>query len=268
MMRIGFIGLGEQGKPIAANLAKDGFDLLVHDLRAEPMNELAALGAKAASSPREVGARGEIIEIVVVNDTQVEAVMCGSDGVLAGARPGAIVAIHSTIRPATVHRMAALAAESGVMVIDAPVSGGARGAETRTLAFMVGGPDHEVAQCRPVFEVSGKSIFHVGPLGAGMTAKLAHQVIICLNALAAHEGMRLAEKTGLDMKIMQEVVRAGGASSRIADNWVRHRPTPEAGALWYKDLALALEYAHEVGLALPGAAMTQQMIEKMLANGK
>jgi len=268
IMRIGFIGLGEQGKPIAANLAKDGFDLMAHDLRAEPMNELAALGAKAASSPRAIGAHGEIIEIVVVNDAQVEAVMRGDDGVLAGARPGTIVAIHSTIRPATVHRMAALAAESGVTVIDAPVSGGARGAETRSLAFMAGGSAEAVARCRPVFEASGKSIFHLGPLGAGMTAKLAHQVIICLNALAAHEGMRLAEKTGLDMKIMQDVVRAGGASSRIADNWVRHRPSAEAGALWYKDLALALEYAHEIGLALPGAAMTQQMIEAMLADDK
>ena len=267
-MKIGFIGLGEQGKPIAANLAKDGFDLLAHDLRAEPMDELAALGATIASSPREIGAYGEIIEIVVVNDDQVETVMRGPDGVLAGARPGSIVAIHSTIRPATVHRMAALAAESGVIVVDAPVSGGARGAATRTLAFMVGGPDDAVARCRPVFEASGKSIFHLGPLGAGMTAKLAHQVIICLNALAAHEGMRLAEKAGLDMKIMQEVVRAGGASSRIADNWVRHRPTPEAGALWYKDLVLALEYAHEIGLALPGAAITRQMIETMLANAK
>lgn len=267
-MKVGFIGLGEQGKPIAANLAKDGFDLVVHDLRAEPMAELVSLGAKAASSPREAGAHGEVIEVVVVNDAQVEAVMCGADGVLAGARPGSIVAIHSTIRPATVRRLATLAAESGIIVVDAPVSGGARGAETRALAFMVGGEAEAVARCRPVFETSGKNIFHVGPLGAGMTAKLAHQVIICLNALAAHEGMLLAEKTGLDMKIMQDVVRAGGASSRIADHWVRHRPSSEAGSLWYKDLALALEYAHEVGIALPGSALTQQLIEKMLSNGK
>ncbi|HJU28956.1 MAG TPA: NAD(P)-dependent oxidoreductase [Candidatus Binataceae bacterium] len=268
MIKVGFIGLGEQGKPIAANLAKDGFDLLVHDLRAEPMNEMVSIGAKAASSPREVGAHAEVLEIVVVDDAQVEAVMCGADGVLAGARPGSIVAIHSTIRPATVHRLAARAAESGVIVIDAPVSGGARGAETRTLAFMVGGAADAVARCRPVFEASGKSIFHLGSLGAGMIAKLAHQVIICLNALAAHEGMLLAEKAGLDMKIMQDVVRAGGASSRIADSWVRHRPSPEAGSLWYKDLALALEYAHEAGVVLPGAALTQQMIEKMFANDR
>ncbi|HJU29030.1 MAG TPA: NAD(P)-dependent oxidoreductase [Candidatus Binataceae bacterium] len=268
MIRIGFIGLGEQGKPIAANLAKDGFDLVVHDLRSEPLNELAALGAKTAASPRQVAAYGDVIEIVVVDDEQVETVMCGADGVLAGARRGSVIAIHSTIRPATVRRFAASAAESDVTVIDAPVSGGARGAEARSLAFMVGGPAETVERCRPVFEASGKSIFHLGPVGAGMTAKLAHQVIIGINALAAYEGMRLAEAAGLDMRTMQDVVRAGGASSRIADHWVRHRPSAEAAALWYKDLELALECAHEIGVALPGAGLTRQMIQLILTNAR
>jgi 2-hydroxy-3-oxopropionate reductase len=266
--KVSFIGLGEQGKPIAVNLAKAGFDLMVHDLRSEPVHDLAALGARVASSARDAGAYGDVIEIIVVNDAQVEAVIFGDDGVLAGARPASIIVLHSTIGPATVRKVAQAAAAKGVGVVDAPVSGGARGAESRTLCYMVGGEQELVDRCRPLFETSGNNILHFGPLGAGMAAKLAHQVIICLNVLAAHEGMVIAEKAGLDLRLMQDAIRAGGASSRIADHWVKYRPTPQAGALWYKDLARALEYAHELGQTLPGAAVTQQMIEKLLARPK
>jgi 3-hydroxyisobutyrate dehydrogenase-like beta-hydroxyacid dehydrogenase len=265
VLRVSFIGLGEQGKPIAVNLAKAGCDLMVHDLRVEPVRELAALGAQVAMSARDAGAYGDVIEIIVVNDAQVEAVVFGDDGVLAGARPASLIALHSTIRPATVRKVAQAAAAKGVGVVNAPVSGGARGAETRTLCYTVGGEKEAVDRCRPLFETSGNNILHFGPLGAGMAAKLARQVIICLNVLAAHEGMIIAEKAGLDLTLMQEAIRAGGASSRIADHWVKYRPTPQAGALWYKDLALALEYAHELGAILPGAALTQQMLEKLLA---
>jgi 3-hydroxyisobutyrate dehydrogenase-like beta-hydroxyacid dehydrogenase len=264
VIRVGFIGLGEQGKPMAANLARDGFDLMVYDLRAEPMAELAALGAKSGTSCREIGAYADVIEIVVVNDEQVRSVVFGDGGVLAGARHASTIAIHSTIRLSTVLKIGGAAAAKGVGVIDAPVSGGARGAETRTMTYMVGGEKEQLERCRPVFETSGKSIFHMGAPGAGMTAKLAHQVIICLNVLAAYEGMTIAEKAGLDLKLMQDVVRSGGASSRIADNWVKYPPTPQAGTLWYKDLTLALEYANELGIALPGAALMQQMIEGLL----
>ena len=268
MTRASFIGLGEQGKPLAINLVRAGFDLMVHDIRSEPVRELAALGAKVAATPREAGAHGGIIAIAVVNDAQVEDVVFGAEGVLAGAKPGSIIVIHSTIRPATVHKIAEAAAASEVGVVDVPVSVGPRGAATQTMCYMAGGSQALVDRCRPLFETSGKNIFHLGPLGAGMTAKLAHQVIICLNVLAAAEGMRLAEAAGLDLKVMQEVVRAGGASSRMADNWVNYKPGPDVAALWYKDLALALESAHELGLGLPGAALTQQVIEHLLSKDK
>jgi 3-hydroxyisobutyrate dehydrogenase len=267
MTKVGFIGLGEQGKPMAINLAKsDGFDLTVHDLLKTPVDELAALGARRADSPREVGTHSDVIEVIVVDDAQVEAVVFGDDGILAGARPGSIIAIHSTIRPATVRKIAAACAARGIGVIDAPVSGGARGAQSQTMCYMVGGAKDLVDRCRPIFETSGKSIFHLGPLGAGMIAKLAHQVIICLNVLAAGEGMMLAKKAGLDLAMMQEVVRAGGASSRVADNWVKHQPTANAGKLWRKDLMLALECADELGLDLRGASAAQQLLEKVLVN--
>jgi 2-hydroxy-3-oxopropionate reductase len=267
MTKVGFIGLGEQGKPMAVNLARtDGFDLMVYDLRKGPVDELVASGARRAGSPREVGAHGDIIEVIVVDDAQVEAVVLGDDAVIASAWPGSIIAIHSTIRPATIRKIAATCASRGVGVIDAPVSGGARGAHTRTMSYMVGGDQELVNKCRPIFATSGVSIFHLGPLGAGMVAKLAHQVIVCLNVLAAGEGMMLAKKAGLDLPMMQEVVRAGGASSRVADNWVKHQPSANAGKLWRKDLMLALECAEELGLNLKGASAAQQLIEKVLVN--
>lgn len=265
MSKVGFIGLGEQGKPMAINLAKSGFNLIVHDSRREPVDELIAMGAESAHSPREVAAGSEIIEIAVVDDAQVEAVVMGDDGIIAGARPGSVIAIHSTIRPATVRKIATESARRGIAVVDAPVSGGSRGAQLRTMCYMVGGEKVLVERCRPIFETSAKSLFHVGPLGAGMTAKLAHQVIICLNVLAASEGMALAAKAGLDLTMMQEVVRAGGAQSRVADNWIKNKPTPNASRLWYKDLMLALEFADELGLALPATSMAQELIELMNA---
>jgi 3-hydroxyisobutyrate dehydrogenase-like beta-hydroxyacid dehydrogenase len=267
MTKVGFIGLGEQGKPMAVNLAAaDGFDLMVYDLRKEPLDELVALGARRAGSPREVGAHAELVEVIVVDDAQVEAVVLGDEGVIAGARPGSVIAIHSTIRPATIRKIAAACAVKGVELIDAPVSGGARGAHTRTMSYMVGGDKELISKWRPIFLTSGSRIFHLGPLGAGMVAKLAHQVIVGLNVLAAGEGMMLAKKAGLDLGTMQEVVRAGGASSRIADNWVKHQPSANAGKLWRKDLILALECAEELGLGLQGASAAQQLIEKVLVN--
>ncbi|MGH7917179.1 MAG: NAD(P)-dependent oxidoreductase [Candidatus Binataceae bacterium] len=270
MTNVGFIGLGEQGKPMAVNVAAGGFDLIVHDLRPEPMAELAGLGAKVAHTPAEVAAHAEIVEVIVVDDAQVEAVVLGDGGVLASARPGTIIALHSTILPATVRKLAERGFARGVIVIDAAVSGGPHGARTRTLCYMIGGSPDAVTRCRPLFETSGnsKSIFHVGPVGAGMTAKLAHQVIISLNILAAHEGMLLGNRAGVDPMLLQAIVRAGGAQSRIADNWVKHRPPAETGRLFFKDLALALECAHELGLGLPGAAMTQQLIEKLLERNR
>jgi 2-hydroxy-3-oxopropionate reductase len=261
MIKVGFIGLGDQGKPMAVNLAKGGFDLIVYDLRREPVDELIAIGAKAANSPREVAGASEIIEVAVVDDAQVEAVALGDDGIVAGARPGSVIAIHSTIRPATARKIATESARRGIGVVDAPVSGGPRGAQSRAMCYMVGGDKELVERCRPIFETSAKSIFHLGPLGAGMTAKLAHQVIVCLNVLAAREGMALAAKAGLDLTMLQEVVRAGGAQSRVADSWIKNQPTPNARKLWYKDLMLALEFADELGLALPATSMAQELIE-------
>jgi 3-hydroxyisobutyrate dehydrogenase-like beta-hydroxyacid dehydrogenase len=270
--RVGFIGLGNIGKPMAINVATAGFDLMVYDVRQEPLQELAALGAKVARSAQDVGAHGDVIEVVVVDDAQVEAVTVGEGGVLNGTKPGSVIAIHSTVHPKTVRRIAELARARGVGVIDAQVSGGERGAQQKTLCYMVGGDKALLDKCRPVFATSGAHIFHLGDLGSGAIAKLAHNLIVYVNMLAASEGMRLGEKAGLDVTTLQDVVHVSAGQSRVADNWLQQRKLKETytagpGALMqliYKDLRLALELGHDLGLSLPGAALTQQLIDRLL----
>jgi len=270
--RVGFIGLGNIGTPMAMNVARAGFDLMVYDLREEPLKELAALGATVARSAKEVGAHGEIIELVVVDDAQVEAVTLGEGGILNGAKPGAVIAIHSTVHPKTVRKIAELAKAKGVGVIDAQISGGERRAQAQTLCYMVGGDKALLEKCRPVFATSGAHIFHLGELGMGAVAKLAHNLIVYVNMLAASEGIRLGEKAGLDLKALQDVVRVSAGQSRVADSWLQQRTlrdTYTSGPqglmqLIHKDLRLALELGHDLGLPLPGAALTQQLIARVL----
>jgi 3-hydroxyisobutyrate dehydrogenase-like beta-hydroxyacid dehydrogenase len=270
--RVGFIGLGNIGKPMAINVAKAGFDLMVYDLRPEPMRELTTLGAKAARSADEIGAHGEIIEVVVVDDAQVETALLGEGGVLSGAARGSIIALHSTVHPRTVRRLAEQAAAKGVTLIDAEVSGGERGAIAKSLCYMVGGDKAAFEKCRPVFATSGANIFHLGDLGSGAVTKLAHNLIVYVNMLAAFEGMCLAQRAGVKLETMHEVVHAGAAQSRVADHWSQQRKLKDTYTsgprglmeLMHKDLRLALELGHDLGLSLPGAALTQQLLQRIL----
>jgi 3-hydroxyisobutyrate dehydrogenase-like beta-hydroxyacid dehydrogenase len=272
--RVGFIGLGNMGKHMAINIAKEGFDLMVDDLRPEPMRELTALGAKAARSADEIGAHGEIIEVVVVDDRQVEAVLLGEGGALSAAKRGSVIVIHSTVHPRTVRRLAEQATAKGVTLIDAEVSGGERGAMAKTLCYMVGGDKAAFEKCRPIFATSGANIFHLGALGSGAITKLAHNLIVYVNMLAASEGMRLAEKAGVDLKSMEQVVHTGAAQSRVADHWSQQRKLKDTYTsgprglmeLMHKDLRLALELGHDLGLSLPGAALTQQLLQRMFGD--
>jgi len=263
-MKVGFIGLGEQGEPLAINVVRAGFDLMAYDLRREPVERLASEGARVSLSARELGAYADLVEIVVVNDEQVEAVVLGEDGVLQAVRSGTVIAIHSTIRPATVKRIGEIASRKGVELLDAPVSGGRQGAERRAMCYMVGGASDALTRCRGVFATSASTIVHMGVLGSGMAAKLAHQVILCLNLLAADEGAELARCLGLDQNALGEAVHAGAAQSRIADRWLGSRPVVQAGALFDKDLALALELADEQGLELKGAAFVRERLREIL----
>ena len=272
--KVGFIGLGTMGKAMAINVVKAGFDLMVYDIREAPLKELAALGASIARSPREVGQHAEVVEIAVVDDAQVEEVVLGEDnGVLAGANRGCVIAIHSTIHPDTPKRIAPLARAKGVDVLDAQMSGGNRGATAQSLCFMVGGDKSSFDKCRPVLRASGPHILHMGDLGAGSVTKLAQQTMVLINMLSAYEGMHLAEKAGIRLDAFQELVRVSSGQSSIADNWLRFIEDQKAGGpqrteLFYKGVVPAIALAHELGTSVPGLALAQQLLSRVLGPGK
>jgi 2-hydroxy-3-oxopropionate reductase len=271
-LKIGFIGLGTMGKPMAVNIAKAGLDLTVYDLREEPCKDLALLGAKVAPSAREVAERSDIIEIVVVDDEQTERVVGGEQGLIHGARSGSIVAVHSTILPVTVRKIAAWCSAKGVDVIDAPVSGGQKGAQDRELCYMVGGKAVVLEKCRSVFATSASHIFHLGELGMGATAKMLSQIAVCLNMIAAHECELLCDKTGLDFKMLQEVLHVSAGQSFVLDHWRGRFIRPEESEavrrqraeVFSKSLSPALELARDVGVSLPGAALAQGLMKRVM----
>lgn len=263
-MKVGFIGLGMQGKYMAINLAAAGYDLMVYDTRPGPLEELAAAGARIGQSNADVAAHAEIVQVCVLDDAQVEAVVTGPGGLLETARPGTIVVIHSTIEPATIEKLAPLAGQKGVEIMDVPVSGSEKGAKNKTMSYMVGGSKTALEKCRPLFETSGNKIQHVGELGAGTRAKLAHQIIISINMMAAYEGMRVGVESGVDAKILEKVINEGLAQSRIADDWSDLSFGPHSRMVFYKDLQLGLKLAHELGISVPGAGLAQQMLHKIV----
>ena len=270
--KVGFIGLGRMGKPMASNILTTGYGLAVYDLRDAAVGELTRLGAKAARSPRNVAEEAAIVEIAVVDDAQVEDVLTGEDGVLGGARPGTIVAIHSTVLTETVRRLAELGARINVQVIDAPVSGGEAGAREKSLSYMVGGDAAILERCRELFSTSAAQIFHMGELGSGATAKIIVQVVTCLNMLAAHEAECVAARNGLNFPALQEVLHHSSAQSFVADNWldrfklagdpmeIRRRRTE----VFQKSLAPALELAQGLGLSLAGTALAQRLLPSIM----
>jgi 2-hydroxy-3-oxopropionate reductase len=267
-MKTGFIGLGVQGKYLALNQVAAGYDLMAFDLRAEPLEELAAVGAKIAKSAKDVAAYAEVIQVCVLDDIQLGAVMRGPEGVFAGCAKGTIICIHSTVRPATIAELAEEAASLGVEVMDVPVSGSETGAKAKTMSYMVGGSEAGFAKCKPLFETSGPKVLHTGALGTGIRAKLGHQLVICINILAAYEGGILAEASGLDPEVLRAVLRDGAGQSRIAERWKKIAFGPTSQRVFYKDLQLCIEYGHELGISLPGAALTAQMIDTMLSWSK
>ena len=270
--KVGFIGLGSIGKPMAINVARAGHDLMVFDLQPEPVAELAGLGAKVARSPRDIGRHADIIALVVMDDAQLESVTMAAGGVLETARPGAIVVVHSSVLPATVRALAEVSARHGVQVIDAPISGGITGAAKGTLCCMVGGDAQALERCRPVLQAFASNIFHLGATGAGATAKVAHNLIAYINRLAAAEGFALVEKAGLDPRAFTEVVRLSGGQSMAADTWLERAmfrgDDPDwqdrMHRLFYKDLNLALALGHEFGVPLQAGALALQSIDKIM----
>jgi 3-hydroxyisobutyrate dehydrogenase-like beta-hydroxyacid dehydrogenase len=253
---------------MAINVINKGFDLMVYDVQQGPLRDLTSAGAKAATSPTEVASRSEIIQVAVRDGAQVESLILEETGLLEAANPGSVIVIHSTIHPKIVKKIADSAQARGVGVVDAAISGGESGARSGTLSFMIGGDKEWVEKCRPVLLASGANIVHVGELGKGLAAKLCHQLMLCIHMISAYEGMLLAKKAGVDAKLLQAVVHQGSAQSAVMDNWQRYERSyetvPQGFPLFYKDLGLALEFAHDLGLSLPGSGLVHQLINPVL----
>jgi 3-hydroxyisobutyrate dehydrogenase-like beta-hydroxyacid dehydrogenase len=264
VIKVGFIGLGVQGKYLAINLADAGYDLMAFDLRPGPLDEVASHGATKARSNKDVGAHGEIVCICVLDGAQAREVVLGPEGVLSGAKPGSLIVVHSTIKPSIITELHEAAKACNVELIDAPVSGSEPGAKNKTMSYMVGASAETFARCRPLFETSGKNIIHTGGVGTGIRAKLAHQIIICVNMMSAYEGMRVGIEAGLTPEVLEQVTATGAAQSRVADRWFKMKLGPHAQGVFYKDLKLCLEFAHELNVSAPGAALAQQLLEKIV----
>jgi 3-hydroxyisobutyrate dehydrogenase len=276
-MRVGFIGLGNIGRPMAERLVSGRFDTIVFDLRTEACAALAGLGARVAGSCDEVAADTELVGVCVRDDDEVRRVTLGADGVLATAAAGTLIALHSTILPSTVKEVGRAAAARGVGVVDAPITGAAAGAQSGTLTYMVGGDAAAIERCRPAFATSAKTIVHCGDLGAGATAKLCHNLIGYMSFLAAFEATLLARQAGLALDALFEVTRSNGYLNETIMAFARRRqladgqpedPSLQALArnfttLAEKDLAVTLAFAREQGVTLPGAALCQQLMARV-----
>ncbi|WP_082373938.1 NAD(P)-dependent oxidoreductase [Ardenticatena maritima] len=258
--RVGFIGLGIMGRGMARNLLKAGFDLCVWNRTPEKMQPFAEAGARTATSPADLAAQSDIIITCVSDTPDVEAVILGENGVIHGARPGALVIDMSTISPKATQRIAAALAERGIHLLDAPISGGSEGAERGTLSIMVGGEAEQVARAMPVFQAMGKKITHVGGHGAGQMVKLVNQILVVINMLAVSEALVFAQAGGLDLEKTLEAVTEGAAGS-----WMLSNRGPQVIArdwrpgftidLQQKDLRLVLQTADELGVPVPTTAV-------------
>ena len=278
--RVGFIGLGNIGAPMASRLLEWPGGLVVFDVRPEACEPYVAKGATAATSPAEVAADAGVVSVMVQNEDQVREVLSGPDGILSTARPGTVVAVHSTISADGAVALAATAEAAGVDLVDAPVSGGAMGAHGGTLAFMVGGTEDAVERCRGPFALMASLVSHFGPVGSGTNAKIARNLITFASYAVVGEANRLAEAAGLDLGLLGEVVRH---SDRVTGGpgAIMLRPTAAPMAsedglrpifghtytLGSKDLHLASELAARLGVDAPFAALAEEHLHDALGLG-
>jgi 3-hydroxyisobutyrate dehydrogenase len=275
---VGFIGLGSIGVHMATNLVKAGFDeVLVYDIHEPAMKPAVEAGARAASSPKEVGERCDVIGICVVDDAGTESVLTGHDGILEGAKPGTVVAIHSTVHPETVQKLAIVAGEKDVVVIDAQMTGGPERAAESELHFMVGGDEAAIAKATPFLEASASAITHCGGLGMGAVAKLCNNLVQYIAWLGYTEAFRLAREAGLAKETLTEIlswIMNDNARTMMfgrdllesdPDNaFIRGRFEATLN-LAEKDLALALDVARKLGVSMPGTALTSQGMARVFA---
>jgi 2-hydroxy-3-oxopropionate reductase len=269
---LGFIGLGIMGRPMARNLLRAGYPLIVHSRSRGPVDELAAAGAKPAGSPREVAGRCDVLITMLPNSPDVETVALGKDGIIEGARAGLVYADMSTISPIVSQKVGAALAPKGVRMLDAPVSGGEKGAIDAALSIMVGGDRAVFDSVLPIFQAMGKTVTLLGPLGAGGFTKLANQIIVAVNLTALGEALTLAKRAGLDRELTLKALAGGLAGSKCLEqktpNYVSNSYKPGFKVdLHYKDLGLIMESARALGVPLPATAVVQELYSALRARG-
>lgn len=270
--RAGFIGLGVMGKPMALNLIKGGYRLLVYGRRQETMAPLVEAGAIACGSAAEVAAGCDIVFTMVTTTSDVQEVVLGERGIMAGARPGSILVDMGTVSPAATRLIAARLAEAGIEALDAPVSGGEIGAINGTLSIMVGGKPEIFELVKPLFACLGTSIVHIGSNSAGQVAKACNQMVLLITLQGLSEAFTLARRHGLDAEKIYEALSGGSAQSRILEVLGKRMVERDYHAgiearLHYKDIQIVLDEAHALGLAMPATALVTQMFNALIGRG-
>jgi 2-hydroxy-3-oxopropionate reductase len=270
---IGFIGLGIMGRPMARNLLKAGHPLVVHSRSRGPVDEIARAGAKVGSSPRDVAAQSDVLITMLPNSPDVELVALGRDGIIEGARPGLLFVDMSTISPIVSKKVGEALAAKSVKMLDAPVSGGEKGAVDGALSIMVGGDKAVFDAVLPIFQAMGKTITHLGPLGFGGFTKLANQIIVAVNLTALAEALTLAKKAGLDRDLTLTALAGGLAGSKCLDqkkpNYLADTYNPGFKIdLHFKDLGLIMESARALGVPLPTTAVVQELFSALRVKGR
>jgi len=265
--KVGLIGLGLMGQPIGMNLLKAGFPLTVWNRTASRANELVAMGAKLAQSPKKAASASEVLMTIVSDPPALESILWGSgtdnSGALSGLKAGSIYIDSSTVSPNLARKIARACSERGVRFLDAPVTGGDWGAKKGELVFMVGGDADTLKAAEPILEVLGKKWFHLGPHGAGQTIKLAMNMILALEVDALAEALALVTRAGLNGENLVEVMQSSMARSGVLDvkapNLLRGEYKPSFPLrLMHKDLSLALDLANQIGVALPATAAARE----------
>lgn len=270
--KIGFIGLGLMGKPMAKNLMAAGYDLVVHNKPPQNAEDLGREGATVAKSAREVAEQSDIIITMLPDSPDVRVVVAGAGGVLEGIRPGALLVDMSSISPVVTRELAEQVQAKGASMLDAPVSGGDVGAIQGTLSIMVGGDEADFERARPLFEVMGKTIVHVGGTGAGQVTKAANQVVVGITIAAVSEALLLGAKGGVAPEKILDVLGGGLAGNKVMEvkreKFLTHNFTPGFRAeLHHKDMGIAMSAAREYGLVLPLTAIVDQLFLAMRKKG-
>jgi 2-hydroxy-3-oxopropionate reductase len=269
---IGFIGLGIMGRPMAKNLLKAGYSLVVHSRSRGPVDELVSAGAQAATSPKDVAGRCDVLITMLPNSPDVELVTLGKDGIIEGARSGLIFIDMSTISPIVSQKLGKALEAKGVRSLDAPVSGGEKGAIDGVLSIMVGGDQAVFDSVLPILQAMGKTITRLGPLGSGGFTKLANQIIVAVNLTALGEALTLAKKAGLDRELTLKALAGGLAGSKCMEqktpNYVANSYKPGFKVdLHFKDLGLIMESARTLGVPLPATAVVQELFSALRVKG-